>query len=126
MKSGIMEIADIIVVNKADRPGADLFVKNLHNMLSPVFHKQAKNITVLKTIAYEKIGIDELYKAIIEKSNAPTFSEKRYLLLVEKAYQLIQQKRMVGVDKTALAAEIKSMYEKKNNLFQVIEKFAFF
>ena len=32
MKAGLMEIADIFVVNKADRPGADLFVKNLHPM----------------------------------------------------------------------------------------------
>jgi LAO/AO transport system kinase len=30
LKSGIMEIADIYVVNKADRPGASIFLKNLH------------------------------------------------------------------------------------------------
>src|ERR1035437_1055233 len=35
MKAGLMEIADIFVVNKSDRPDADLFVKNLHSMLRP-------------------------------------------------------------------------------------------
>ena len=39
MKAGLMEIADIFVVNKSDRPGADMFVKNLNMMLSPAFKK---------------------------------------------------------------------------------------
>ena len=34
MKAGLMEIADIFVVNKSDRPGADQFVYNLNLMLS--------------------------------------------------------------------------------------------
>src|SRR3954464_15784981 len=36
MKAGLMEIADIFVVNKADRAGADLFAKNLQNIISDV------------------------------------------------------------------------------------------
>src|SRR6187200_2688917 len=35
MKAGLMEIADIFVVNKSDRPDADSFVKNLISMLTP-------------------------------------------------------------------------------------------
>ena len=38
MKAGLMEIADVFVVNKADRPDADIFVKNLRLMLAPAFH----------------------------------------------------------------------------------------
>jgi LAO/AO transport system kinase len=34
MKAGLMEIADLFVVNKADRPDADMFVKNLRQMLA--------------------------------------------------------------------------------------------
>ncbi len=37
MKAGLMEIADIFVVNKSDRPDADMFVKNLRLMLAPAF-----------------------------------------------------------------------------------------
>lgn len=37
MKAGLMEIADLFVVNKSDRPDADLFVKNLRLMLAPAF-----------------------------------------------------------------------------------------
>ena len=37
MKAGLMEIADVFVVNKSDRPESDLFVKNLRLMLAPTF-----------------------------------------------------------------------------------------
>src|SRR5687767_9803800 len=40
MKAGLMEIADIFVVNKSDRPGADMLVKNLHQLLAPDHHTQ--------------------------------------------------------------------------------------
>src|ERR1043166_155446 len=44
MKAGLMEIADIFVVNKSDRPGADIFVKNLQMMLAPAFRNHYNEI----------------------------------------------------------------------------------
>ncbi len=60
MKAGLMEIADIFVVNKSDRPDADLFVKNLRMMLAPAFHTKQQAIPIIKTIASQKEGIEEL------------------------------------------------------------------
>src|SRR5437868_7732960 len=48
MKAGLMEIADIFVVNKADRPDADTFVKNLRSMLAPAFHHHRHEIDIIK------------------------------------------------------------------------------
>ena len=62
MKAGLMEIADVFVVNKADRPEADRFVKNLVARLSPSFRSTPNSIPVIKTIATEKKGITELIK----------------------------------------------------------------
>src|SRR4051812_32860846 len=42
MKAGLMEIADIFVVNKADRPDTDSMVKNLRLMLAPAFNRNTK------------------------------------------------------------------------------------
>jgi len=59
IKSGIMEIADIFVVNKSDREGADQFVNNLKIMLHD--RPDTENMTaVIKTIATQKEGILEL------------------------------------------------------------------
>ena len=60
MKAGLMEIADIFVVNKADRPDAEAFISNLKKMLSHDFRNYIKTPEVVRAIATEKIGIQEL------------------------------------------------------------------
>ncbi len=106
MKAGLMEIADVFVVNKADRPDADLFVNNLRLMLAPAFHNHTLPVPVIKTIASQKTGIDELLQAIITNLKMEKNSEKRSWLLAEKAFYLIQQKRMNTIDKSELKQKI--------------------
>ncbi len=110
MKAGLMEIADIFVVNKADRPGADMFIKNLHMMLAPAFSNHETAIPIIKTIATEKNGITDLYNAMIKTVNEKNNSDKKYYLLAEKAYQLIQQKRMQGINKKDLYNQLKDQH----------------
>ena len=122
MKAGLMEIADIFVVNKADRPDADLFVSNLSTMLAPAFHSKNTIIPIIKTVASAKQGIEELYAAILNQIDHPKLNEKRSWLLAEKAYYLIGQKRMKGIDKNELKDKIAE--EGKNfNLYQFINAY---
>ncbi|HET9430231.1 MAG TPA: methylmalonyl Co-A mutase-associated GTPase MeaB [Chitinophagaceae bacterium] len=123
MKAGLMEIADIFVVNKADRPDADLFVKNLRQMLAPAFSKHYNEVPVLKTIASQKKGIPELLDIILHQLQKAHLSDKKFWLLAEKAYYLIQQKRMKDIDKNVLKKEIENSYPKGNfNLYRFISK----
>ena len=122
MKAGLMEIADIFVVNKADRPDADLFVSNLTSMLAPAFHTKKTPIPVIKTVASNKQGIEELYNAILTQIAHPILNEKRSWLLAEKAYYLISQKRMAGVDKTELKKKIAAAGE-DFNLYQFTQSY---
>lgn len=124
MKAGIMEIADIFVVNKGDRPDADLFVKNLKAMLAPVFYLKQQEIPVIKTVASQKQGIEELLNAINKKADGVTKenNNKRSWLLAEKAYHLIQHKRMADVDKENLKRLIDAAGS-KFNLYHFIEQF---
>jgi LAO/AO transport system kinase len=64
IKAGIIEIADILVVNKADRPGAEETVKDLTQMLTLGTPRLAWRIPVIKTSAQEGTGIDDLLTAI--------------------------------------------------------------
>jgi LAO/AO transport system kinase len=77
MKAGLMEIADIFVVNKSDRPGADAYVKNLRQMLAPAFHKHENEVPVLKTTASGKEGIIELAGKIKQQLQLGYSSEKK-------------------------------------------------
>jgi LAO/AO transport system kinase len=64
MKAGIFEIADVFVVNKADRPGADEMVTELTSMLHISPHKEWWDIPVVATQAVNNVGIDKLCESI--------------------------------------------------------------
>lgn len=125
MKAGLMEIADIFVVNKADRPDADLFVKNLRLMLAPAFSKHYNEVPVIKTVASQKQGVAELADILFHQLQKAHLSDKRFWLLAERAYHLILQKRMKDVDKDVLKKEIEKLYPKGNfNLYQLVDRLA--
>jgi len=67
MKAGIMEIADIYVINKSDRPGADqLFSEVTYRVQQDVHLRNRKWVPpVIKTIALEGQGEDDLLDAIM-------------------------------------------------------------
>jgi LAO/AO transport system kinase len=65
MKAGILEIADILTVNKCDRQGSDHIVKELAAMLELAGEGGAWTIPVLKTVAEKALGVDEVYAAIL-------------------------------------------------------------
>ena len=62
MKSGLMEIANVFVVNKSDRPNAQTFVNHLKQMIAE--NSNGFTPQVISTIATEKEGILELQLAI--------------------------------------------------------------
>jgi LAO/AO transport system kinase len=126
MKAGLMEIADIFVVNKSDRPDADAFVKNLRLMLAPAFVQHKQEVPVIKTIASAHTGIEELKNAIGKQQQAGLKNERKAWLLAEKAYHLIQQRRMKDIDKTALQKQIAQQATNGHfNLYQFIQPFIF-
>ncbi|MBY0477405.1 MAG: methylmalonyl Co-A mutase-associated GTPase MeaB [Chitinophagaceae bacterium] len=125
MKAGLMEIADVFAVNKADRPDADLFVKNLRLMLAPAFATSTQELPIVKTIATEKEGTKELWIKINELLQQQHTNERRSWLLAEKAYYLIQQKRMKDVQKKELKQQIEKALQKEHfNLYQFIKDFS--
>ncbi|MBK8088039.1 MAG: methylmalonyl Co-A mutase-associated GTPase MeaB [Chitinophagaceae bacterium] len=125
MKAGLMEIADIFAVNKADRPDAELFVRNLKMMLAPAFATTQQEIPVIKTIATEKQGANELWMKIDELLKHHYTNERRSWLLAEKAYYLIQQKRMNDVQKKELKLKIDTVLDKGEfNLYQFIKQYS--
>jgi len=122
MKSGIMEIADIFVVNKADRPGADQFVNNLKLMLAPAFTSHSMEVPVLKTIATTNEGIELLETTIQQLLKQTATSDKKINLLAEKAYHLIRQERMRDINKIELKEKIKEVGN-DFNLYRFVKQF---
>jgi LAO/AO transport system kinase len=123
MKSGLMEIADIFVVNKSDRPDADQLVKNLRGMLAGSFVPGIWEIPILKTVATQQEGIGALAEAIWQHQRLQKAPERKKWLLAEKAYQLISRHRMRDISKQQLVENISSeMVRPGFNLFQFLSQ----
>lgn len=124
MKAGLMEIADVFVVNKSDRPDADVFVKNLRLMLAPAFATHKQEIQIVKTIAHQHQGLADLVAVIFKHQQEDSFNEKKVWLLTEKAFQLIQKERMKDLDKTAMKRAIESELAQTDfQLYQFIQQY---
>ncbi|MNL29595.1 putative GTPase [compost metagenome] len=96
IKSGLMEVAQGFVVNKADREGADSFANNLKKLV----HQQHQPIPIFKTVADKNVGIVDLCSWLLE----PILIEnkRKSFLLAEKAFKIIQHNRMKDVDRQRL------------------------
>ena len=122
VKAGLIEVADIIVINKSDRPGASLmesFVLEAAR-LDPAHQRP---IQVIQTIATEARGTVELLKAVLSCHTQITPAQKENLLF-EKAIRLIRDYKMNQIDREALRRALKEKAGKEFNLYSFTRAFA--
>ena len=81
IKAGIMEIADIFVINKSDREGADRVEREIRSMQSLAIRSDKWTPPIVKTVASEGKGITELAAAI---ANYEQYLQQKDLLLKKK------------------------------------------
>lgn len=111
MKAGLLEIADIFVVNKADRPGADNLVAELENMLGLRSSQPSWKVPVLSTQAVNDAGMEELYEQIARHRQA---LEETGLLLQRRREQ--RRREFVEAVQTGLYDEILKLVQQDEEL----------
>lgn len=118
IKSGLMEIGDAFVVNKADREGASAFAGSLIKML----HQRETPVPVFKTIADKNEGTNELLEWVGNSRVADNNFKSR--LYAEKAFRLIQNYRMKDIRRMELQELIaKEMASADFNLYKFVMGF---
>jgi LAO/AO transport system kinase len=121
MKSGLMEIADLFVVNKADRPDASAFVKNLQAMLAPAFSRKNTTIPILQTVATKAEGVAALAATLEALQQSAISPEKKSWLMAEKVYQLLQRNRMGNISRASLQQRVsEAMLQEDFNLYRFV------
>lgn len=84
IKAGILEIADLFVINKSDRDGADKLAMELQQMLAMADEDRPKP-PIVKTIALKGEGVDRLVEAIKAHLDHPETEERRRARRLERA-----------------------------------------
>jgi len=82
MKAGLFEIADVFVVNKADRPGADNLIVDIQAMLHLRSGPDSWDIPIVATEAVNNVGIEQLYHQI-----------ERHRQALDESGQLLQRRQ---------------------------------
>jgi LAO/AO transport system kinase len=106
LKAGIMEIADIFVVNKADREGADRAVSAIEALLSlESFGPGDWRPPILKTVATEGTGVGELVRAIDEfrGHGGETREARRRARCEYRLREILADRFLAHVDRQVLA-----------------------
>lgn len=123
MKSGLLEIADVYVVNKSDRDHADVFYKNIRAITENRLH-DGEHVSVVKTIASDNVGLDELLQAIESHHSSEKRIDKQLRVMSEQALNLIRIKRTSDVSLSDLENEIRLLRNNSNfNLYTFIKKY---
>jgi LAO/AO transport system kinase len=119
LKAGLMETADVFVVNKADREGADRFIRELSAVvsLSPNEWKPP----IIKTVALSGEGIKDLADAILKHRDflGERLKEKRINRMVEQIENLLTKRFL---NKVRQKYDIRKMFEGGNfkNPYEVL------
>lgn len=131
MKAGLLEIGDIIVINKADCEGADRMEMELKFILTLRGMKRAWEYPVVKTIAtegkgvIELMGLIEVHKEYLKVSS--NFEISRKQRLKHRVQELIEERirKYIGHDiltGAKLDEYIEKIYNRELDPFQVVDE----
>jgi len=118
IKAGIMEIADIFVINKSDREGADRAEKEIRAMQSLATRSDNWTPAIVRTVATNGTGVPELAQAIenhaahlekhglLLKKKINNWRERLVEMLREQLLERVMHERLSEAQVAAYAAEI--------------------
>jgi len=131
MKAGLMEIGDVFVLNKADREGADRLEQQLLAMLSLVMPRDGWQPCIVRTVATENKGIEELAATIAKfRAHFETSGErqKKHLQhwkkrLIELLQSRLLERALNGAGGEARLAELAGeVAERKKDPFTAVNE----
>jgi len=127
-KAGILEIGDILVVNKGDRPGADRLTKELRMMLS-LGEKKEWESPIVTTTATNGSGLEILWGKINEHQNYLGDNKKNIMRLKRINYELENQvsqklftKKMVQIGENEIQIMAERILKREIDPLSAVEK----
>jgi LAO/AO transport system kinase len=130
IKAGIMEIADIFVINKSDREGAERVEREIRAMQSLATRNDRWMPPIVKTVASEGVGTEELAEAIADyeaylkkenlvlKKNVENWQER----LVEMLRDAMLEKARAQMDSGSLERYAAEIAEHKRDPYSLVEE----
>jgi len=127
IKAGILEIADVLVLNKADLPGAEAATRALRGMLM-LAHTQW-DVPICETVAAEGKGIEEVIAAIDQhrkyllQNNGMIQRERdRVRRQIETLARDLMYSRFIAVKRDEVSAAIEAVANRQRDPYSVVDE----
>ncbi|HUG42606.1 MAG TPA: methylmalonyl Co-A mutase-associated GTPase MeaB [Acidobacteriota bacterium] len=130
IKAGMMEIGDVLVINKADRDSASRTQKELEALLSIGSREDGWVPPIVRTIAVKGEGIDQLAAAVDSvqeflQSGSQASQERRLRLLRASILELLRDRMMERIDSATpeaeLTAAVTALSQRRTDPYTVVE-----
>ena len=130
IKAGILEIADLFVINKADRDGADMLHKDIRILLSLAEYEEGSfKPPILRTVATDGSGVSEVVESLGEHtewlSTSKEGKKRRLKILEERVMKLASEilyENLAQVAHDRVPGLIADCFEKRTDPYAVVEK----
>ncbi len=128
IKAGVMEIADIYVVNKADREGADQVVSDIRAMLDLSTEENAPRPPIMKTIASTGEGVPQLVATVLDLLKKESQKRERQKLQVKEEILVILEQEVAKFlrqqfDKNGkLEKEVQEVVQGKRDPYSIVQE----
>jgi LAO/AO transport system kinase len=125
IKAGIMEIADVFAINKADLPGADQLEQDIRTMQS--FGESAERkaaAPVRRVIASEGRGIEDLLGAIMNVSNSRTGSRSSELAWQNRLRHMLRDYLYQAVPQAEIERHAQLISSRAESPYSAVEQIA--
>jgi LAO/AO transport system kinase len=131
LKAGIMEIGDIFVINKADRPGVEKLERAIQAVLSLAHRDDMWEPPIVRTVATHGDGIDELVDSIERGNqffrNSATRAQKRKAAEQQKLMKLLEERLITAAVQQVFPNEelnklVTEIAERRQDPYSVVEQ----
>jgi LAO/AO transport system kinase len=131
IKAGIMEIGDLFVINKADRDGVSRLEQGLLAMLHLAERPDRWNPPIIKTVATQNRGLDQLANAIAEyvgyRPSPDQPDERRQQIAEQRLIELLRDRLLVlaldrGLQNGELRQFAQAVAHKERDPYSIVEE----
>jgi LAO/AO transport system kinase len=127
IKAGLMEIADVFVINKADREGVDRTARDLSTMLGLTEHKLDWRPPIVKTVAARNEGVDKVLEKVEEHrrwlESSGGLAERRRAQLRLRVEAILKHRVLAEADRSVgLAAEVERGLAEKIDPYRLADR----
>jgi LAO/AO transport system kinase len=132
IKAGLMEIADLFVINKADREGVERTEREIQSLLSISERPDGWSPKIVRTVAIEKSGIDLLAKAVDEyidyfRSQGSRIEGRRTAVAEHRIVEMLRDRLFNlalerGVTKAELTRLAQSVADRSRDPYSVVDE----